>query len=114
MPPLFHFNYNNDRHQNIFISTPIILLILLLLSRGRMFSFVEDLEEKEAKINLEKDEAGELKGDNKLEEGKTEEKEVEQQQESEEKRFLNYFGWLRLVDFSSRGLTTPWLRSYYS
>ncbi|CAK5102954.1 unnamed protein product [Meloidogyne enterolobii] len=60
MPPLFHFNYNNDRHQNIFISTPIILLILLLLSRGRMFSFVE--EEKEAKINLEKDEAGELKG----------------------------------------------------
>lgn len=62
MPPLFHFNYNNDRHQNIFISTPIILLILLLLIRGRMFSFVEDLEEKEAKINLEKDEAGELKG----------------------------------------------------
>jgi len=62
MTPLFHFNYNNDRHQNIFISTPIILLILLLLSRGRMFSFVE--EEKEAKINLERDEAlnGEIRG----------------------------------------------------
>uniref|UniRef100_A0A914KKB4 SUN domain-containing protein n=1 Tax=Meloidogyne incognita TaxID=6306 RepID=A0A914KKB4_MELIC len=85
MPPLFHFNYNNDRHQNIFISTPIILLILLLLIRGRMFSFVEDLEEKEAKINLEKDEAGELKGDIKLEKVMIEEKEVEQQQESEEK-----------------------------
>uniref|UniRef100_A0A915LZA8 SUN domain-containing protein n=1 Tax=Meloidogyne javanica TaxID=6303 RepID=A0A915LZA8_MELJA len=80
MLPLFHFNYNNDRHQNIFISTPIILLILLLLSRGRMFSFVEDLE---AKINLEKDEAGEI-GDNKLEEVKIKEKEGEHQ-ESEEK-----------------------------
>uniref|UniRef100_A0A915MI16 SUN domain-containing protein n=1 Tax=Meloidogyne javanica TaxID=6303 RepID=A0A915MI16_MELJA len=85
MPPLFHFNYNNDRHQNIFISTPIILLIFLLLSRGRMFSFVEDLEEKEEKINLEKDEAGELR-DNKLEEEKSDsvksEKEgLEQQQD---------------------------------
>uniref|UniRef100_A0A914M131 SUN domain-containing protein n=1 Tax=Meloidogyne incognita TaxID=6306 RepID=A0A914M131_MELIC len=85
MTPLFHFNYNNDRHQNIFISTPIILLILLLLSRGRMFSFVE--EEKEAKINLERDEAlnGEIRGDDGVKQVKIEEKEGEQQQESEEK-----------------------------
>ncbi|KAL7076081.1 hypothetical protein ACQ4LE_004360, partial [Meloidogyne hapla] len=85
--PLFQsFNYNNDRHQHLFLSTsllstsPFILLFILLLMnfscRGRMFSFIEGegVEQEKSKIILENEQIDTLnveKENKRVEEVKT-------------------------------------------